>query len=120
MTQREPLPNRREHVLINFTTADGFRYTAGLGYFDDGRLAEILLNAEKVGTGTVTTSVAVPVTTAIAAMIAEAGIVRIQAHTMRPAMPHRTADRRLVAPTPTMEPVMVWVVETGMPKWVAT
>jgi hypothetical protein len=39
MTQREPLPTRREHVLINFTTADGFRYTAGLGYFDDGRLA---------------------------------------------------------------------------------
>jgi hypothetical protein len=23
---RERLPNRREHVLINFTTADGFRY----------------------------------------------------------------------------------------------
>jgi hypothetical protein len=32
-----------------FTTADGFRYTAGLGYFDDGRLAEIFLNAEKTG-----------------------------------------------------------------------
>jgi hypothetical protein len=33
-----------------FTTADGFRYTAGLGYFSDGRLAEIFLNAEKIGT----------------------------------------------------------------------
>jgi hypothetical protein len=47
---RERLPNRREHTVINFTTADGFQYTAGLGYFDDGRLAEIFLNAEKVGT----------------------------------------------------------------------
>ena len=32
-------------------------------------------------------------------------------------IPHRTADRRLVRPTPIMEPVMVWVVETGMPKY---
>jgi hypothetical protein len=47
---RERLPNRREHTVLNFTTADGFKYTAGLGYFDDGRLAEIFLNAEKVGT----------------------------------------------------------------------
>lgn len=36
--------------MVNFTTADGFRYTAGLGYFADGRLAEIFLNAEKIGT----------------------------------------------------------------------
>jgi hypothetical protein len=50
MTQRERLPNRRQHVLINFTTVDGFRYTAGLGFFDDGRLAEIFLSAEKIGT----------------------------------------------------------------------
>jgi hypothetical protein len=56
MTQCEPLPNRREHVLVNFTTADGFRYTAGLGYFDDGRLAEIFLNAEKIGTAIETTA----------------------------------------------------------------
>jgi hypothetical protein len=47
---RQRLPNRREHTVITFTTADGFRYIAGLGYFDDGRLAEIFLNAEKVGT----------------------------------------------------------------------
>jgi hypothetical protein len=47
---RERLPNRREHTVVNFTTTDGFTYTAGLGYFDDGRLAEIFLNAEKVGT----------------------------------------------------------------------
>jgi hypothetical protein len=38
---------RREHVVVNFTTADG---TAGLGYFEDGRLAEVFLNAEKIGT----------------------------------------------------------------------
>jgi hypothetical protein len=48
--KRERLPDRREHTLITFTTADGFRYAAGLGCFDDGRLAEIFLNAEKIGT----------------------------------------------------------------------
>jgi hypothetical protein len=50
MTLRARLPNQREHVLVNFTTADGFRYTAGLGYFADGRLAEIFLDAAKSGT----------------------------------------------------------------------
>ena len=42
-------------------------------------------------------------------------MVTIQAHTMRPATPQRTAERRWTAPTPTMAPVMVWVVLTGMP-----
>ena len=28
--QRDRLPDRREHALINFTTADGFRYSAEL------------------------------------------------------------------------------------------
>jgi hypothetical protein len=48
--RRERLPDRREHVVVNFTTADDFRHTAGLGYFSDGRLGEIFLNAEKTGT----------------------------------------------------------------------
>ena len=39
-----------------------------------------------------------------------------QAQTMRPATPHLTALRRRIEPTPTIEPVMVWVVLTGMPK----
>jgi hypothetical protein len=47
---RERLPDRREHTVINFTTADGFAYAAGVSYFADGRLAEIFLNAEKIGT----------------------------------------------------------------------
>src|SRR4029450_11387575 len=47
-------------------------------------------------------------------MLPPAGMVRIQAQTMRPATPQRTADRRRVAPTPTIAPVMVWVVEAGM------
>ncbi|HUZ32646.1 MAG TPA: hypothetical protein VMV19_11195 [Xanthobacteraceae bacterium] len=50
LAARERLPHRREHMVINFTTADGFRYTAGLGYFADGRLAEVFLNADKIGT----------------------------------------------------------------------
>ena len=49
------------------------------------------------------------------ATAAEAGMVKIQAQTMRVATPQRTAERRWVLPTPTMAPVMVWVVLTGIP-----
>ena len=45
----------------------------------------------------------------------EMGIVKIHAQMMFPATPQRTADRRLVAPTPIMAPVIVCVVLTGMP-----
>ena len=50
-----------------------------------------------------------------AATTAAAGMVRIHAQMMRPATPQRTARAPRVEPTPTMAPVMVWVVETGMP-----
>ena len=46
---------------------------------------------------------------------AEHGIVRIQAQTILPATPQRTAERRCIDPTPTMAPVMVCVVLTGIP-----
>jgi hypothetical protein len=46
---RKRLPNRRGHMLLDFE-ADGFRYTAGLGFFEDGRLAEVFLNSGKIGT----------------------------------------------------------------------
>lgn len=46
---RTRLPNRRSHLLVDFQ-ADGFRYTAGLGFFDDGCLAEVFLNSGKIGT----------------------------------------------------------------------
>jgi hypothetical protein len=49
------------------------------------------------------------------AAAAEAGIVMIQAHTMRRATPHRTADNRWIAPTPIIAPVIVCVVLTGIP-----
>ena len=49
----------------------------------------------------------------MAAIKPAAGIVSTQAHTIRPATPHLTADSRRVAPTPTMAPVIVCVVETG-------
>ena len=49
-------------------------------------------------------------------MIAEAGIVIIQAQIMLPATPQRTAESRFVAPTPIMAPAMVWVVLTAIPK----
>ena len=51
----------------------------------------------------------------IEATAAAAGTVRIHAHTMRAAKPHFTAVNFVVAPTPTMDPVMVCVVETGIP-----
>ena len=38
---------------------------------------------------------------------------------MLPATPQRTADIFCDAPTPTIAPVMVWVVETGTPNAVA-
>jgi hypothetical protein len=40
---RKRLPNRREHELIDFEH-EGRRCTAGIGRFDDGRLAEIFMN----------------------------------------------------------------------------
>jgi hypothetical protein len=46
---RRRLSNRREHELITFEHA-GIRYTAGIGRFDDGGLAEIFLATEKYGT----------------------------------------------------------------------
>src|ERR1035437_1420086 len=48
-------------------------------------------------------------------MTAAAGIVSSQAHTIRLATPQRTADNRWTAPTPTMAPVIVCVVLTGIP-----
>src|SRR6516164_3162194 len=49
MTERQPLPNRREHELPNFEHG-GISYTAGAGWFEDGRLAEIFLSTAKHGT----------------------------------------------------------------------
>src|SRR5271157_661338 len=53
-------------------------------------------------------------------MIADAGIVRIQAVTMPRAIPQRTALMRSLVPTPMMAVEMTWVVETGIPKCEAT
>jgi hypothetical protein len=46
---RERLANRRAHTLLNIE-AGGYRYVAGVGHYDDHRLAEIFLNSEKGGT----------------------------------------------------------------------
>ena len=51
----------------------------------------------------------------MAAMMPEAGMVMTQAMTMPLATFQRTADTLRAAPTPMIAPVMVWVVETGMP-----
>ena len=52
-------------------------------------------------------------------MKADMGMVTIQATTMSFATFQRTAETRRAAPTPTIAPVIVWVVETGMPRPVA-
>jgi len=44
-------------------------------------------------------------------------MVRIQATIKEDVTPHLTALRRFVAPTPMIEPVMVCVVDTGIPIW---
>jgi ribonucleoside-diphosphate reductase alpha chain len=46
---RMRLPNRRPHEIINLEHA-GFRFTVGVGRFDDGTLAELFLNCAKSGT----------------------------------------------------------------------
>ena len=48
MTRRR-LPNRRGHELLTFEHG-GISYTAGIGRFADGTLAEIFLNTAKQGT----------------------------------------------------------------------
>ncbi len=50
------------------------------------------------------------------AIMAEIGMVITQAHIKGIVTPQRTADIRFVKPTPIIEPVMVCVVETGIPK----
>jgi len=49
----------------------------------------------------------------------DAGIVSTHAQTIRPATFQRTDLNRRSEPTPTMAPVIVMSVETGMPKWAA-
>lgn len=46
---REPLPNRRQTIRMQFWVGK-IIYTATLGYYDDGRLGEVFLNAGKIGT----------------------------------------------------------------------
>src|SRR6266478_10195587 len=54
-----------------------------------------------------------------AANAAAAGIVKTHAHTILPATRHLTAERRVVDPTPAIAPVIVCVVDTGIPAAVA-
>ena len=55
----------------------------------------------------------------MALIIADAGIVSIQVVMILPAIPHLTAENRLVVPTPIIAPAIVWVVLTGIPMAVA-
>jgi hypothetical protein len=48
MTARRTLPNKRAHHVFDFEH-DGIAYTAGVGFFPDGGLAEIFLSCAKSG-----------------------------------------------------------------------
>jgi hypothetical protein len=47
--ERRRLANRRAHELVDFEHG-GFRFTVGVGRFEDGALAELFLNCSKGGT----------------------------------------------------------------------
>jgi hypothetical protein len=49
IVERKRLPNRRGHEVVEFEHS-GFVYTAGVGRFSDGQLAEVFLTGAKVGT----------------------------------------------------------------------
>ena len=55
----------------------------------------------------------------MAAIMAETGMVSIHAQKIFVVTPHFTAETPFLAPTPMIAPVIVWVVLTGIPKWVA-
>src|SRR5450631_3088684 len=47
---RERLPNRRPHEV--FTVEHGtMKFTAGVGRYEDGKLAELFISTNKLGTG---------------------------------------------------------------------
>jgi len=46
---RRRLSNRRAHDVLSLVH-EGRRYTAGLGYFEDGTLAELFIDSAKTGT----------------------------------------------------------------------
>jgi ribonucleoside-diphosphate reductase alpha chain len=62
---RESLPNRRQHESFAFENA-GLRCRAGIGRFDDGRLAELFLNRSKTGTDLDTAAKDAAIVTSIA------------------------------------------------------
>src|ERR1041384_4976879 len=66
----------------------------------------------------ITPKVPVPATQEAAAPITAAeGRVKLQASTIRPAIPQCTEASRRPAPAPKIEPVQTWVVDNGRPRW---
>ncbi len=48
MSARERLPNRRAHEIVEFEHA-GIRIIGGVGRYENGKIAEVFVNAGKVG-----------------------------------------------------------------------
>ena len=49
MTDREPLPNRRKRIPVEFEH-DGHVFTGGAGLYPSGEVGEVFLSAGKTGT----------------------------------------------------------------------
>lgn len=49
MSNREALPHRRYSEVLEHTTHRGILYTITVGYYDDGRPAEVFVDAGKAG-----------------------------------------------------------------------
>ena len=76
MNARRRLPHRRRHELLTFTL-DGFRYTAGIGRFDDGSVGEIFLDAlAKSGTAVEAAARDAAVTVSVALQGTPAEVIR--------------------------------------------
>jgi hypothetical protein len=62
---RARLPNRRRLESVGFE-CNGFKYVAGFGRFDDGRLAEIFLSCSKASSAVDTAARDIAITASIA------------------------------------------------------
>jgi hypothetical protein len=71
--QRQRLPNRRSHEIVQFEQG-AFTYIAGIGRFDDGRLAEVFLTASKTGTAVEAASRDAAIVASLALQRASAGL----------------------------------------------
>ena len=108
---------RARAVVLTVGTFLGGRIHVGLEQYSGGRAGDPpSLRLAASGGGRPQPRIGCRSQNTIAATPAAAGIVRTHAMPIDFATPQRTADNRLVAPTPMIADEMLCVVDTGMPK----